>query len=100
MPRTTPDFIPTYRKHKATGQACVTLNRRTFYLGRYETKESRAEYDSLIAEWIARGRKLPDAELGLTVNEVILAYLRHAEGYYTRAAKQARSRASRMQSIR
>jgi hypothetical protein len=41
MPRTTPDFIPTYRRHKATGQACVTLDGRTFYLGRHGCQQGR-----------------------------------------------------------
>jgi hypothetical protein len=83
MPRTSPDFIPAYRKHKATGQACVTLSGRTFYLGRYGTRESRAEYDRLTSEWLACGRRLPDAEHGLTMNEVMLAYLRYAAGCYS-----------------
>src|SRR6516164_5374089 len=83
MPRTRPDFHPRYRKHKATGQAVVTLNGKDHYLGRYGTAASKAEYDRLIAEWLACGRQLPNAGHGLTVNEVILAYVRYAAGYYS-----------------
>jgi integrase len=82
MPRTSPDFIPAYREHKATGQACVTLSGRTFYLGRYGTKESRAEYDRLTSEWLSCGRRLTDADGGLTVSELILAYLHYAKARY------------------
>ena len=34
---------PSYRLHKPSGQAVVTLANRDYYLGRYETPESRAE---------------------------------------------------------
>ena len=43
--------IPKYCKHKATGQAVVRLNGKDYYLGRFDTKESRSYYDRLIAEW-------------------------------------------------
>jgi integrase len=75
---------PSYRHHKATGQAVVTLNGKDYYLGRYGAKESKAEYDRLIAEWLANGRQLSKAAGGLTISEVILAYWRHVEGYYVK----------------
>jgi hypothetical protein len=34
-----------YRKHRASGQAVVTLNGRDFYLGPHNTKASKLEYD-------------------------------------------------------
>ena len=37
--------VPSYRHHKPTGQAVVTLNGHDVYLGKWETKDSRAEYD-------------------------------------------------------
>jgi integrase len=88
MPRPTADFVPTYRKHKSTRQAVVTLNGKDHYLGRYGTAVSKAEYDRLIAEWLACGRRLPDGNHGLTINEVILAYVHHAEGYYGKDSKE------------
>jgi hypothetical protein len=51
MPRLTRS-IPSYRKHRASGQAIVTLNGRDFYLGPYSTKVSRAEYDRLVGQWL------------------------------------------------
>ena len=55
MPRLTGSF-PRYRKHRASGQAVVTLNGRDFYLGPHGTNASRAYYDRLIAEWLIQGR--------------------------------------------
>jgi hypothetical protein len=42
--------IPTYRLHKPSGQAVVTISGRDHYLGNYGAVTSRAEYDRLIAE--------------------------------------------------
>src|SRR5207245_5551297 len=47
-------------------------------------KSSRAEYDRIIAEWLANGRRLPDEESDRDVNEVIAAFWEHAKGYYRR----------------
>ena len=49
--------VPSYRLHKATGQAVVTLDGRDFYLGKHGTAESREAYDRMIAEWLASGRR-------------------------------------------
>ena len=74
MPRTSPDFVQSCRKHKASGQAMVTLNSKDHYLGQYGAAASRAEYNRLIAEWVARGRQLPNATGGMTVVELCWAY--------------------------
>lgn len=79
---------PSYRLHKPTNQAVVTLDGRDFYLGRHDSPESRAEYDRLIAEWLTNGRRLPVATPGpgsdLSVNEMLLAYLGFADSYYAK----------------
>ena len=72
---------PSYRLHKPSGQAVVTLDGRDFYLGRYGTATSRAEYDRLIAEWLQNGRVLP-AAADLTINEMLVGYLSHCDDYY------------------
>jgi integrase len=82
MPRTSPDFVPAYRKHKHTKQAWVVLSGKTHYLGRYGTKASRDEYDRLVAQWMANGRQTVISSNGLMVSEVILAYFQHAQDYY------------------
>lgn len=75
---------PSYRLHKPSGQAVVTIDGRDFYLGKFETPASRAEYDRLIAEWLQNSRCLP-AESDLTINEILVGYLRHCDEYYRRA---------------
>src|SRR4051794_13506782 len=86
--------IPTYRRHKPTGQAVVTLNGKDHYLGKHGTPASREKYGRLIAEWLERGGQTPSAPdpgrppHGLTVNELILGYLRHCATYYADAPKE------------
>src|SRR3954470_22889225 len=82
---------PSYRLHKPSGQAVVTLDGRDLYLGQYGSPESRAEYDRLIAEWLANGRRLPaptsEGGSDLTINELLVAYLAFADGYYVKDGK-------------
>jgi len=76
---------PTYRLHKPSGQAIVTLAGKDFYLGPYRSKISLDEYDRLVAEYLASGRQIPVSRVqpvGLTVNELLNAYRRHIEVYY------------------
>lgn len=81
--------VPTYRHHKPSGKAVVTINGRDFYLGPWNSPESRQEYDRLIAEWTANGRQLSEAvSLGdLTVMELAAAYLDFAKSYYVADGK-------------
>ena len=88
MPRLV-NKTPSYRHHKSDGRAVVTIDGQDVYLGKYNSPESRAEYDRLISVWLAGGRRFPTSAAGapvdLTVNELILAFWRHAEDYYRRA---------------
>jgi integrase len=89
--------IPSYRLHKQSGQAVVTLpdglgGRRDVLLGKHGTAESRAEYARVIAEWEAGGRRLPTRSAepsapDLNINELLLAYWRWAENYYVKDGK-------------
>jgi hypothetical protein len=78
-------WTPSYHLHKPSGQAVVTLDGRDIYLGKHDTPESRREYDRLIAEWLANGRRLtPGAAgepvpAGLTVNALLVPFLDHHE---------------------
>jgi integrase len=62
----------------------VRINGTDCYIGKFGTPESHAEYDRLIAEWLANGRRLPGTGAldGITVNEVASAYWRWAVAYY------------------
>jgi len=74
--------LPSYRRHKATAQAVVTLDGRDIYLGKHNSAASRAEYNRLIAEWSANHGALPKPAHDLVVNELLAAFIRHAKYYY------------------
>jgi integrase len=76
--------IPGYCIHTAKQQAYVRLNGEMLYLGTPGSPDSHAKYDRLIAEWMSSGRTFvkPAEREGISVNEVLLAYRRFAEGYY------------------
>src|SRR5262249_37888939 len=81
--------IPAYRRHKASEKAVVTLNGVDHYLGRWNSPESKAEYDRVLNEWLVRGRRPPDhrdpsgrhgapAEPdSMLVKELVLGYYSH-----------------------
>ncbi|MEM9351609.1 MAG: site-specific integrase [Planctomycetota bacterium] len=74
--------IPKYRKHKASGQAVVTLSGVDHYLGPHGTKASKLSYDRLVAEWLAGGRCDPAGHDSLSVVELCARYYKHALQYY------------------
>lgn len=77
------DTLPKYRKHKASGQAIVTIMGRDVYLGPFGTKASKSEYDRLIGEWLAAGRpSCPPKQPDLAVVELATAYKKFARSYY------------------
>ena len=78
--------IPKLCRHKATGQFYVTLNRREIYLGTSKPV-AQLKYDELIGQWIANGRQLPEQSDESTVAELIIAYVKFAQGYYTKHGK-------------
>ena len=81
---------PSYRQHKPSGQAVVTLNGRDFYLG-VDSPQSRAEYDRLVAEWLAGCRCLPQSKAApksRTITEVILAFWDYAEKRYPPSGRE------------
>lgn len=47
--------VPSYRLHKPTGQAVVTIRGRDHYLGKFDSPESREKYRGLIATYVATG---------------------------------------------
>jgi integrase len=73
--------LPSLCQHKATGQWYVTLNGQECYLSRSKAA-ARAEYERLIAEWLQCGRQPLKPETGLTLNELILGYVRFGADYY------------------
>ena len=87
--------LPKYRRHKASGQAVVTLNGRDHYLGPHGTRASHREYDRLIAEWLAGGRTpLRISSQEITIVEVVDHYWRHAMAYYQKDGRPTRELAN------
>jgi hypothetical protein len=60
-----PQGVPSLTRHKASGQGVVRLDGRDHYLGSWPPHRKKppadvqANYDTLIAEWLAGGRCLP-----------------------------------------
>lgn len=87
--------IPSYLFHKPSGQAYVKIrrpdgSRQTVYLGPWESEESKREYARLLNQ--DQPPPAPDesnpavAESGpVSVSELILRFMAHAEVYYRRA---------------
>jgi hypothetical protein len=74
---------PHYCKHKASGQAVVTIDGKDYYLGAWSTRASKDEYDRLIGIWLAGGRRMPSIGVDdITVAEVIARFWEHAQKYY------------------
>jgi hypothetical protein len=95
MPRSA--RVPSYCLHKPSGQARVILDGRHVYLGPHGSPQSRESYARLIAERFlvthpirssrpagkpARAETSAVAVTPLAVNELLLQYLKFAEGYY------------------
>jgi hypothetical protein len=70
------NHLPRYRKHRASGQAIVTISGKDHYLGPHGTKASKLLYDRLIAEYLAAGRMAPapDEPEEDTVTRILAAY--------------------------
>ncbi len=85
MPRKS---VPSYRLHKASGQARTIINGRHVYLGKYNSPESRQRYARLLAEMSQPGRDAgavteDTPKSLLLVSEVLVKYLEYAEVYYS-----------------
>jgi integrase len=76
---------PAYLLHKATGQARVRIDGKDHYLGEYGSPESRDQYEELVNEWFARQGDV--SSVRLTIDELALLYLKHAETYYVKSGE-------------
>jgi len=75
-----PKRKPSYLLHKPSGQARCRINGKDEYLGEYGSPESRERYDDLVAEWFIRNGDV--SNYTLTVDDLTILYMRHAEQYY------------------
>jgi integrase len=65
----------------------VTINGKDHYLGQFGSAESKAEYQRLLAEFLAGGLQAGSVTPDLTVNELAARYLKFADRYYLKAGK-------------
>lgn len=78
--------IPRLNHHKPSGRARVRLNGRDHYCGLWGTKEAQAEYDRIIAEWLANGRMMRGEPGVVTIKMLVDRFMDHARAYYRRDA--------------
>ncbi len=96
MPRLT-HKLPSYRLHRASGQAVITLTGRDYYLGAFNSPESRVAYDRLIQEFLITSRstdigrsQASQDRRSVTINELISTYWDFALGYYVKNCQPTR----------
>jgi integrase len=99
-----PRKIPSYTRHKASGQAVVRINNQDFYLGGYGTPVSYEKYHRLVAEHFPNGPEhggetssitpllRPNGDL--SVMELVAAYWLHAKEYYVKNGNPTSEQAS------
>lgn len=90
MPKLT-NRPPSYRHHKPSGQAVVTVGGRDHYLGPYGSPASHVKYQEVLQRWA--GQELPakepvapastsDPYSDLRIGELLVDYLEFADRYY------------------
>jgi integrase len=87
--------IPSYRLHKPTGQAVVTLAGRDIYLGKHDTQASREAYERTVIALKAHGHvPRPKTQLPLSIASLIANYWQHieAEGLYIKNGRPTSER--------
>jgi integrase len=99
--------VPSYRYHKNSRQAVVVIRGQSFYLGPWNSPESKAEYRRVIAEhWSpdpgpTRPAASPPSAPPLTVDELILAYWkRKVVPYYVKDGRPTSERDNIHQALR
>lgn len=74
--------VPQMRRHKAKNLAYVNLSGHMAYLGAWGSAAAAAEYDRVVIEFLANGRRLPSGGQDTTIAELVKAYFQFADGYY------------------
>ena len=82
--------IPSYRHQKSRNLAVVRIDGKDHYLGPYDSAESHQAYDRLVAAWLKRRQVKVGKVANITVCELILCFIQHAESYYVKDGKQTR----------
>lgn len=68
---------PSYRRHKASGKAVVTLAGKDHYLGVFGSPESKQLYKRLLAEYLAvNGEQPGKTSERLSISQLFARFLR------------------------
>jgi integrase len=92
------DRQPKLTHYRASGQGVVRINGKDHYCGPYGTAECKARYLRALAEWEAADRQpattsateppgapaVGSSPTDLTINEVLVAYLKYVDGHYVK----------------
>lgn len=75
--------LPTYKRH-VTGRAFTTIRGKDFYLGPYDSPESKEAFGRLLAEYLSTDAKhtFKRKPSELLIVELIASYLDYAREYY------------------
>jgi integrase len=73
---------PSYRLHKSSGQAVTWIQGKTFYLGPYDSQESKQKYHKLLAKFHANPNSFGVEKCRLSIAEVAVLFLKHCREYY------------------
>ena len=96
--------IPKYSLHKPSGQARVIINGRHHYLGKFGSVESQRKYAELLHQQFGQSKNLPECDPGefphLTVDELLVHYLDHAESYYSRDGQTTKEYTCMVEAVR
>jgi integrase len=83
-------MIPKMRRQKrpdGNDMALVELSGERHYLGKWKSKDAKDEYERVVAEWIARGRKPKPPTDDALIVECCDAYTDHCRDYFKDSPK-------------
>lgn len=86
--------VPSYRLHKPSGQAVVTIEGRDHYLGLFDSPQSHEAYGRALARWKAATLAAANSGSQLSIAGMVADYWRHVEaaGLYIKHGKATSER--------
>jgi integrase len=95
MPRTRKGSVPSYRLHRPTGQAVVTIKGHDHYLGQHGSTCSKQKYQRLLNSLLTNDEVInkpeatpPNRHGNPMVKDLVVDYTTYAKSYYQRSDGQ------------
>ena len=91
--------LPTYRRHKPSGQARVRWMGKELWFGLFDAPESRQRFAEFLKKVVSgtllgldllsrrTAKAAQSADAGISVNELCVAFLRHADQHYRKGGE-------------